>query len=240
MPKKGTPPRLCLGPCARKPRPGPRWAARPGSEASTGGSLCRLCPMLSVAAAAPGGRLAARGAAPRRCSPPCAQAVVPPARTPKHAASPGGRDLRLAQRPAWRIPMTGRLNLLMQSKADRQRGAGRTLAAAILDRACRREMRRYAGTARHPWLRVTGHGILVPNTEVRHPKPARRLGRGILDESDTLSRRPKADRGILDSPTPHLTAYASARGITRRAGAMFAVLTGLVYSDDANLRTARR
>ena len=96
MPKKGTPPRLRLGPCARKPRPGPRWAARPGFETSTGGSLC---PMLSVAAAAPGGRRAARGAAPRRCSPPCAQAVVPPARTPKHAASPGGRDLRLAQQP---------------------------------------------------------------------------------------------------------------------------------------------
>ena len=55
MPKKGTPPRLRLGPCAREPRPGPRWAARPGSEASTGGSLCRLCPMLSVAAAAPSG-----------------------------------------------------------------------------------------------------------------------------------------------------------------------------------------
>ena len=58
MPKKGTPPRLRLGPCAREPRPGPRWAARPGPEASTGGSLC---PMLSAAAAAPGGRRAARG-----------------------------------------------------------------------------------------------------------------------------------------------------------------------------------
>ena len=51
--------------------------------------------MLSAAAAAPGGRRAARGAA----ASPLLTALRSNDRAAPHAASPGGRDLRLAQQP---------------------------------------------------------------------------------------------------------------------------------------------